>query len=158
MNQEDLINNPDYRPNVGIMIVNDRQQILAGEAYHYPGEWMMPQGGIDSGETPYQAMQRELVEETGIALSTAELLREHSEWLSYRLGRPLEKDGGTYIGQRQKWFLLNYHGVVPDPESVEIKEFSQFDWVQPDWLIENTTIFKQTLYQQIIAEFKCFFP
>ena len=34
-----------FRANVGIMLVNSEHQIMAGEAYHYPGEWMMPQGG-----------------------------------------------------------------------------------------------------------------
>ena len=40
----------DYRLNVGIMIVNRERRILAGDAFYYPGEWMMPQGGIDPAE------------------------------------------------------------------------------------------------------------
>ena len=33
---------PNFRANVGIMIVNREHRILAGDAFHYPGEWMMP--------------------------------------------------------------------------------------------------------------------
>ena len=43
---------PKFRSNVGIMIVNRAGKILAGDAFHYPGEWMMPQGGIDARNRP----------------------------------------------------------------------------------------------------------
>ncbi len=155
---ENIINNPDYRPNVGIMLVNKEYQVLAGEAYHYPGEWMMPQGGIDAGETPFQAMQRELIEETGIRFDQTRLLREHGEWLSYRLSRPLEKDGGVYLGQRQKWFLLEYCGPPPDAEQARDQEFRCFDWVNPQWLIERSARFKIDLYKDVFAAFEDYFP
>lgn len=126
---------------------------MAGEAWHYPGEWMMPQGGIDAGESPFQAMQRELVEETSISFNDTSLIREHDEWLSYLFREPLEKDGRTYSGQRQKWFLLEYLGPPPDATQTQDREFIQFDWVEPAWLIEHTTKFKFNLYKQIFTAF-----
>ena len=58
MEQDDnIFDDTIYRANVGIMIINKEHKIMAGEAYHYPGEWMMPQGGIDELETPLQAME-----------------------------------------------------------------------------------------------------
>jgi 8-oxo-dGTP pyrophosphatase MutT (NUDIX family) len=57
---EEMAGQQKYRLNVGIMIVNRDQKILAGDAFHYPGEWMMPQGGIGHAESAYEAMQREL--------------------------------------------------------------------------------------------------
>jgi putative (di)nucleoside polyphosphate hydrolase len=150
---DDLINNPDYRPNVGIMIVNHDRQILAGEAFHYPGEWMMPQGGIDVEESPYQAMQRELVEETSIEFHNTRLIREHNEWLSYLFRQPLKKEGRIYIGQIQKWFLLEYDGQLPDATQTLDREFIRFDWVEPNWLMEHTTKFKVGLYREIFTAF-----
>ena len=149
---------PDYRPNVGIMLVNKQHQILAGEVIHYPGEWMMPQGGIDSGETPFQAMQRELTEETGIDFRDARLIDENPEWVSYLFRKPLIKDGQLYIGQRQKWFLLEYNGPVPDAESTMDREFKCFDWVETNWLIEHTTPFKKDVYRTIFDAFGAIFP
>ena len=73
----------DYRPNVGIMLVNNQHKVLAGEVIHRPGKWMMPQGGIDRGETPQQALQRELIEETGIEFGAVRLLEENPEWIHY---------------------------------------------------------------------------
>ena len=156
--QTALINNPDYRPNVGIMLMNRQHQILAGEASHYSGEWMMPQGGIDAGETTLQAMKRELVEETAIRFEQTRLIKEHDEWLSYLFRKPLKKDGGFYTGQRQKWFLLEYNGVLPDPDKTIDKEFSQFDWVDCDWLINHTTRFKVDVYKTIFAAFDEYYP
>ncbi|MCP4433791.1 MAG: RNA pyrophosphohydrolase [Gammaproteobacteria bacterium] len=149
---------PDYRPNVGIMLINKQHQILAGEAIHCSGEWMMPQGGIDQGETPHQALQRELVEETGIEFRAVNLIQENSEWISYLFRKPLIKNGQLYIGQRQKWFLLEYNGSIPNAETTIDREFSQFNWVEIDWLIEHTTQFKKEVYRSVFETFHTSFP
>jgi putative (di)nucleoside polyphosphate hydrolase len=70
------------------MIVNHERRILAGDAFHYPGEWMMPQGGIDIAESPHEAMRRELLEETGLRFSQVRLIREHDAWLRYLFRKP----------------------------------------------------------------------
>ena len=147
-----------FRANVGIMLVNSEHQIMAGEAYHYPGEWMMPQGGIDFPESPQEAMKRELAEETTLDFADTRLLREHDEWLGYKLGKPLEKNGYIYIGQRQKWFLLEYLGPLPDANKAQDREFSQFNWVDPQWLLEKTARFKQGLYSEVFSVFNDYLP
>ena len=118
----------------------------------------MPQGGIDPGETTSQAMQRELFEETSINFENTRLIREHGEWLNYHFRKPLEKDGGVYIGQRQKWFLLEYNGTPPDATKTKDREFRHFEWVEPLWLMERTTQFKIGVYKEIFAAFKQYFP
>jgi putative (di)nucleoside polyphosphate hydrolase len=148
----------NYRANVGIMLVNRDHQILAGDAFHYPGEWMMPQGGIDLAETSEQAMQRELYEETGLSFAELRLLREHDDWLQYRFRKPQYKEDIYYVGQRQKWFLLEYNGPLPDAENVQEQEFSCFDWVEPDWLVEQIPAFKQTVYRTVVGAFRPYFP
>ena len=45
------INPKDYRPNVGMMILNHHKEIFVGKRIDHPSEfWQMPQGGIDSNE------------------------------------------------------------------------------------------------------------
>ena len=139
-------------------MVNHNKQIFAGEAYHYPGEWMMPQGGIDGDESPEQAMQRELVEETSIEYKDTRLIKAHDDWLTYRLSKPLEKDGDVYLGQRQKWFLLEYNGPIPDANLAQDREFSQFNWVEPQWLMQRTAKFKIELYESVFSYFEKYFP
>jgi putative (di)nucleoside polyphosphate hydrolase len=148
----------DYRRNVGIMIVNREGRILAGEAFHYPGEWMMPQGGIHAGESPGGALQRELLEETGLHISQLRIVREHGDWMKYLFFKPQYKDDIFYIGQRQRWFLLEYNGPLPDAETLEEREFLRFDWVDGDWLVEKVPAFKREVSRTILAEFRRFFP
>ena len=155
---EETAGQKNFRLNVGIMIVNRERKILAGDAFHYPGEWMMPQGGIDPAESAPEAMQRELQEETGIQIHQVRLIREHDEWLQYLFRKPQYKDDIFYIGQRQKWFLLEYNGPLPDAENVHEQEFSRFDWVDANWLVEQIPAFKKEVYRSIVAAFSPFFP
>ena len=148
----------NFRSNVGIMIVNRTGLILAGDAFHYPGEWMMPQGGIDAQESTEQAMRRELFEETGLHFHQMRLIREHDEWLQYLFRKPQYKDGVYYVGQRQKWFLLEYNGALPDAGNVQEQEFSCFDWVDSEWLVEQIPAFKKAVYRTVVNSFHPFFP
>ena len=149
---------PKFRSNVGIMIVNRAGRILAGDAFHYPGEWMMPQGGIDAAESAEQAMRRELLEETGLHFDQLRLICEHDGWLQYLFRKPQYKDDVFYVGQRQKWFLLEYNGPLPDVEAVHEQEFSCFAWVEPEWLVEQIPPFKQEVYRAIVDAFHPNFP
>jgi len=155
---EEIASQQKYRLNVGIMIVNRDQKILAGDAFHYPGEWMMPQGGIDNAESAHEAMQRELYEETGLQTQQVRLIREHDAWLQYLFRKPQYKGGILYIGQRQKWFLLEYNGPLPDAENVKEQEFLRFDWVDAAWLVKQIPPFKTEVYRTIVTAFSPFFP
>ena len=148
----------NFRANVGIMIVNRAGEILAGDAFHYPGEWMMPQGGIDAQESTGQAMRRELFEETGLRFHQVRVIREHHEWLQYLFRKPQFKDDVYYVGQRQKWFLLEYNGPLPDTTKVAEQEFSCFDWVDPEWLVAQIPAFKTEIYRTVVDNFRPFFP
>jgi ADP-ribose pyrophosphatase len=51
-----------------MMAVDDRERVLLVQQYRLPAEmelWELPAGRIDAGETPLQAANRELREETG---------------------------------------------------------------------------------------------
>ena len=61
-----MIDRDGYRPNVAIVLVNARNQVFWGKRVREHA-WQFPQGGIKPGETPEQAMYRELNEETGLA-------------------------------------------------------------------------------------------
>ena len=52
-----------YRPCAGVVLINGEGLVFAGQRLDRPDAWQMPQGGIDTGETPRQAALRELSEE-----------------------------------------------------------------------------------------------
>ena len=55
------------RSGVGIIVLNQKNEVFVGKRKDNPiDKWQMPQGGIDINETPFNAMKRELKEETSI--------------------------------------------------------------------------------------------
>jgi hypothetical protein len=61
----EMLDREGYRPNVGIILCNARNEVFWGKRIR-EHSWQFPQGGIKRGETPEQAMYRELHEEVGL--------------------------------------------------------------------------------------------
>ena len=103
-------NPKDYRPNVGMMIINQKKEIFVGKRIDHPSNfWQMPQGGIDAQEIPSIAALREMDEEVGIKKNKVDLLTESKDWYYYSIPSDLAKTlwKGKYKGQRQKGFYIN---------------------------------------------------
>ncbi len=54
-----MIDSDGYRANVGIVITNEKKQILLAKRFRQDA-WQLPQGGIDKNETELDALYREL--------------------------------------------------------------------------------------------------
>ena len=143
----------DYRHNVGAILIDAQETVLVGEANFCPGEWMMPQGGIKAPETPVEALWRELHEETGIEQQQARIIAEYPEWLYYTLRKHLVEHNHTFLGQKQKWFLLRYDGPIPDALAVADQEFLQFRRASANWLLERTAHVKTQVYETLFDYF-----
>ena len=55
-----------YRKGIGIVLANQSGQVLLARRNDMDDQWQFPQGGIDPGEKPSQAMFRELKEELNV--------------------------------------------------------------------------------------------
>src|SRR4029079_5811040 len=106
-----MLDRDGYRPNVAIVIVNGRNQVFWGKRIR-EHSWQFPQGGINSGETPEQAMYRELREEVGLEPQHVKVLGRTREWLRYDVPQHWIKREwrGSYRGQKQIWYLLRLVG------------------------------------------------
>jgi putative (di)nucleoside polyphosphate hydrolase len=154
-----------YRPCVGIVLLNREGLVFLGRRYSEAQTdeaadayaWQMPQGGIDTGESPREAAFRELHEETGVR--SAELLAEAPEWYCYDLpsvvaGRAWR---GRFRGQSQKWFAFRFTG---QDEEIDIRhstgrkpEFDAWRWERMDRLPDLIIPFKRPVYERVVAAF-----
>ncbi len=144
-----------YRPCVGLMLLNPRNEVFVGRRIDTAESWQMPQGGIDPGETPEQAALRELHEEVGT--NRAEIIAESDRWRRYDLPTALRARmwRGRYRGQAQKWFLLRFTGTDDDIDLARHHpEFDAWRWVDLDDLVGLIVAFKRDVYQDVVEEFR----
>ena len=150
-----MLDRDGYRPNVGIIICNTHNQVFWGKRIR-EHSWQFPQGGIKHGETPEQAMYRELMEEVGLRPEHVRILARTRDWLRYEVPTNWIKREwrGSYKGQKQIWFLLRMVGRDCDV-SLRATLHPEFDawrwseyWVPLDSVIE----FKRQVYRMALNE------
>ena len=161
-----MLDKEGYRPNVGIILANPRNEVFWGKRVNQHA-WQFPQGGIKHGETPLQAMFRELEEEIGLQRGHVRILGRTREWLRYEvpdkwMRRPRQGDGdscapcgkGLYRGQKQIWFLLRMVGRDCDVclRTSDKPEFDAWRW-NDYWVPLDAVIdFKRDVYRQALLE------
>jgi len=141
-----------YRENVAAILRNPRGEILICERLGTPDAWQFPQGGIDAGETPEEALMRELWEEIGVEAGDIAIVERRGPY-RYLYGRGRIKRG--FHGKVQLYFLCDFTG--PDTRvnvATEHPEFQAFRWIRPAhfdplWLPEM----KQPVYRAVFADF-----
>ena len=154
-----MLDREGFRPNVGIVLLNSRNQVFWGKRLR-THSWQFPQGGIKYGESPEQAMFRELHEEVGLLPDHVRIIARTRDWLRYEVPEHyIRKDArGHYRGQKQIWFLLRMVGRDCDV-NLRITDHPEFDawrwhdyWVPLDVVIE----FKREVYQRALHELSRF--
>ena len=156
-----MLDREGFRPNVGIILLNQKNQVFWGKRIR-THSWQFPQGGIDRGETPEQAMIRELHEEVGLKPEHVRIVARTRDWLRYEVpDRFIRRDArGFYKGQKQIWFLLQM--VAPDHHlNLRATNHPEFDawrwndyWVPLDVVVE----FKRSVYEMALTELSRFLP
>ena len=152
-----MIDDDGFRANVGIILSNFDGKVFWGKRIGQPS-WQFPQGGIDEGETPLQAMYRELHEETGLLEKHVQVIGETQDWLRYRLPnkmvRRCRSSEKVCIGQKQRWFLLRLtcEDSSVDLGACEVPEFDGWRWVNY-WLpAKEVVYFKRRVYERALQE------
>ena len=150
-----MLDREGFRPNVGIILLNSHNEVWWGKRVR-EHSWQFPQGGIKYGETPEQAMFRELEEEVGLRAEHVKIVGRTRDWLRYEVpDRFIKRDiRGHYRGQKQIWFLLRMVGRDCDV-NLRLTSHPEFDawrwhdyWVPLDVVIE----FKRDVYQRALQE------
>ena len=154
-----MLDKDGYRPNVGIVLCNQRNEVFWGKRIR-EHSWQFPQGGIKHGETPVQAMYRELREEVGLMPVHVRILGRTREWLRYDVPTHMARRDwrGHYRGQKQIWFLLRMVGRDTDVSlrATSKPEFDAWRWNQYWIELETVIEFKRDVYQQALSELSRF--
>ncbi|MGD9388018.1 MAG: RNA pyrophosphohydrolase [Gammaproteobacteria bacterium] len=153
---KDCIDEHGFRANVGIILTNEAGRVFWAGRAGRPG-WQFPQGGILKGESPRDAMFRELEEEIGLTCADVRVLASTRGWLRYRLPRRYirRRSRPLCIGQKQRWFLLR---LTSDETRVRFDccdhpEFDRWRWVSWWHPVEEVIYFKRRVYLRALGEF-----
>tara|TARA_B100001245_G_scaffold1875_1_gene1513 strand:- start:30133 stop:30624 length:492 start_codon:yes stop_codon:yes gene_type:complete len=150
-----VIDEQGYRPNVGIILCNRNGQVLWAKRIGQ-NAWQFPQGGIKTGESPEQALYRELKEEIGLDPDHVRILGCTRGWLRYRLPKQMirHRSHPVCIGQKQKWFLLKLNS---DESNIRLAdsdspEFDTWEWVSYWYPLGKVVAFKRDVYRRALTE------
>ena len=141
---------PDgFRPNVGIVLMHEDGRLFWARRVNRDG-WQFPQGGMNTDETPIEAMYRELREETGLLPDHVQVLGSTPGWLRYRLPRRCVRRGNRplCIGQKQVWFLLRMTCAETEVrfDQCDKPEFDSWRWVDFWYPAQHVVSFKREVY------------
>ncbi len=134
-----------FRAGVGAVIVNQQNLVLALERADVLGAWQFPQGGLEMGEEPCDAVLREVEEETSIPSNYLDLIKTVPDLLAYELPFSAQnKKMGR--GQVQYWFIFRFKG--PD-EVIDVSkggEFYSWKWIPFKDVVKNVVSFRKNVY------------
>lgn len=146
----------NYRPNVAAVILSPKYpfkvEIFIANRSDIDDAWQFPQGGIDEGETPKEALFRELEEEIGTR--DIEIIAEHPKWLSYDFPENIAKKMYPYDGQIQKYFLVRLKPGAKINLDTKHPEFSEYKFIKYNQVFKFITYFKRPVYKEILKYFK----
>jgi putative (di)nucleoside polyphosphate hydrolase len=150
-----VIDSDGFRPNVGIVLSGTSGQLLWAKRINQDA-WQFPQGGIQRGESPRDALFRELHEELGLLPEHVQMLGVTTGWLRYRLpSRYLRRSRGRIcVGQKQKWFALRLVGAETAVrlDATGKPEFDGWRWVDYWHPLDEVVEFKRDVYRKALNE------
>jgi len=146
----------NYRPNVAAIVLSSsypaKCEIFIASRIDVEDAWQFPQGGIDKGETPKEALFRELKEEIGT--NDIDIIAQYPDWVSYDFPQAVANRMAPFDGQTQKYFLVKLKKGAKIDINTEIPEFSNYKFVKTEKLNDYITFFKRTVYKKVLKYFK----
>ena len=110
--------NPTHILAVTAMIRNGSGDVLM--IYHPNRGWEIPGGQVEEGESIFHALEREILEETGIQLKVGPL-------------------AGLYTNVRHPLFIVAFIGEYESGELITTEESLKTEWVKSEAALDKVT-------------------
>lgn len=118
-----LLGRPGWKPRpvptVGALLHDGRGRVLLVRTHKWGDRWGIPGGKIRRGESAFQALSREMEEETGLEISDPQFVFVQDSIDSKEFQRP------------EHFLLLNYVAKVGSADVKLNDEAEEFHWVTP---------------------------
>ncbi len=146
-----------YRPNVAAIIFSSKYpfecKVFIANRNDYKNDvWQFPQGGIDEGETPKEALFRELKEEIGT--NEIEVITEYPKWLSYDFPPKAKGKMYPFDGQTQKYFLVKLKKGAKINLATKKPEFKEYRFVEAKDVLDRVGDMKKAIYKEVLTYFR----
>lgn len=117
------------RQKVRAVITSTTGEVLLIRPHGYAADqWTLAGGGVEAGESPVEAMRRELAEELGLECEDLDELPVQNRFVfssDYKVKRGLDHDG-----QQAVMFFVR---IPPDrPLQLQVEEIAKARWFKPD--------------------------
>lgn len=116
------MNKKNYpEPVVGALIFNPRGEIFLMTSFKWPGQYVVPGGHIELGETAIEALIREVKEETGLKVDTVEFLELQEAIFSE-----------DFYEKKRHFILIDFKCRVAGKQLVQLNdEGKEYIWTDP---------------------------
>ncbi len=156
MIDENTKKDKNYRPNVAAIVLSakypEKCEIFIASRTDISDAWQFPQGGIDKGETPKEALFRELEEEIGT--NEVEIISSYPKLISYDFPALIAKKMYPYDGQEQQYYLVKLNKGAKININTKIPEFGAYKFVSTKKIYDYIAFFKRPVYKEVITYFK----
>jgi putative (di)nucleoside polyphosphate hydrolase len=150
------LKNKNYRPNVAAIILSpkypEKVELLLAKRVDLDNVWQLPQGGIDKGESPGEALLRELKEEVGT--DDVEVVAVMKDWISYDFPKLVAQKMYPFDGQKQKYFLVRLKPNAKVDINTKQPEFDDYKFVTLNEFYDYVNHFKRPVYKEVFKYFK----
>ena len=143
----------EYRKNVALILERKSGKVLICQRSDCEESWQFPQGGVDEGEGPVEALHREVREEIGLSPKFYKII-EQREGYRYDFDRRHAK-WKHYLGQEQTYFRCRFNGKNKNINLGANKpEFTNYCWIYPDeFNLDWDADFKRQVYLEVFRDF-----
>lgn len=144
----DLLSEQRIRAAVRAVVVDPDDRLLLVR-FEFPTRslWATPGGGMEPGESPLDALRRELLEETGLVSAEVGPLI----WTRLHI---IPFIGGNWDGQREHYYLVRTPSFEPQPlhswEQLNAEYVHELRWWTPAELAAATTAFAPTRLPELV--------